>query len=57
MIALPIILVGPAEEAGMKVPEDIDNYDAKRYPHWHVFYHRSWVYLCPFQIAIGIMRE
>ena len=37
MIALPIMLVGPAEEAGMKVPENPDEYDSVDYPHWHVF--------------------
>ena len=37
MIAFPGMLVKPAEEAGMKVPKDPDEYNSSDYPHWHVF--------------------
>ena len=37
MIADPILLVKPAEEAGISVPLDVDHYDEKDYPHWDVF--------------------
>jgi hypothetical protein len=37
MIAFDEMLVKPAEEAGIKVPSDLENYDANEYPHWKVF--------------------
>ena len=37
MIAHPGLLLGPAKQAGMKVPEDLDDYEVSEYPHWHVY--------------------
>ncbi len=37
MIAFPSLLVQPAEQAGIPVPEDIENYDPDEYPYWNVF--------------------
>lgn len=37
MIAIPALLVNPAEEAGMKVPDDPEDFDAEEFPHFHVF--------------------
>jgi len=37
MIAFPSMLIYPAKNAGMKVPEDADNYDPNEFPHFHVF--------------------
>lgn len=37
MIAYPEMLVGPAEEAGIKVPSDVENYNVSQFPHWHMF--------------------
>lgn len=37
MFAFPSLLVKAAEDAGMKVPKDPDNYNAATYPHFHVF--------------------
>lgn len=37
MIAYPELLVGPAEEAGIKVPPDVENYNDSQFPHWHMF--------------------
>lgn len=42
MIAFPEMLVGPAEQAGMKVPlhegkHDLDNFDSNKYPHFRVY--------------------
>ena len=37
MIAFPEMLVKPARDAGMMVPEDPDDYDAATFPHWHVY--------------------
>lgn len=31
------MLVGPAEKAGMKVPENVDNFDRNEYPHFAVY--------------------
>lgn len=31
------MLVGPAKEAGMTVPEDVDSYDKDKFPHFDVF--------------------
>jgi hypothetical protein len=37
MIAFAPMLIGPAQEAGMKVPEDAENFVAKDFPHFAVF--------------------
>lgn len=37
MIALPRMLVKAATEAGIEVPEDLDNYDPHQYPYWRVY--------------------
>jgi hypothetical protein len=37
MIAFPEMLINPAKEAGMKVPENADKFDAKKFPHFQVF--------------------
>jgi hypothetical protein len=37
MISTPAMLVRPAEKAGIKVPQNLDNYDKARFPHFHVF--------------------
>ena len=37
MLTFPQLLVPAAKNAGVKVPEDLDNYDAREYPHWHVY--------------------
>lgn len=37
MLAFPSMLVEPAIKAGMKVPEDSDNFDPNEYPHFQVF--------------------
>lgn len=37
MMAFPCMLVKAAQQAGMKVPNDPDDFSAKEYPHFHVF--------------------
>lgn len=37
MIAFPSMLIEPAKTAGMKVPNDPDDYDAEYFPHFDVF--------------------
>ena len=37
MIAFPGILAAAAEQAGMKVPPDAENFKPADYPHFHVF--------------------
>jgi hypothetical protein len=37
MICFPEGLVGPAEQAGIKVPDDLESFDANAFPHWHVY--------------------
>ncbi len=37
MIAFPGMLVEPAKQAGMKVPEDPDNFNPDEYPHWNIY--------------------
>lgn len=37
MIALPEMLVGPAEEAGIKVPADVRDFDPHEYPYFQVY--------------------
>lgn len=37
MMVYPGMLVGAAEDAGMKVPPDTENYDPKEYPHFDLF--------------------
>ena len=36
-LAFPIMLVPHAKAAGMKVPEDVDEFDGNDFPHFHVF--------------------
>ena len=37
MIAYPELLVGPAQEAGITVPENPREYDHAKFPHWDVY--------------------
>jgi hypothetical protein len=37
MIAFPELLVAPAKTAGIKVPEDVDNYNKENFPHFYIF--------------------
>ena len=37
MIAFPGLLLSPAEEAGLKVPEDPEDFDSEEFPHFQVF--------------------
>ena len=37
MIAFPSLLVAPAKEAGIKVPENLDVYVPDDFMQWHVF--------------------
>lgn len=37
MIAEPAGLVGPAKEAGIAIPEDLEEFDPEEYPHWDAF--------------------
>lgn len=37
MIAFPSMLVGCAKEAGIDVPNDIENYDPEGYMKWHIY--------------------
>ena len=37
MIAIASALVQAAEDAGIKVPENLEDFDSDAYPHWHVF--------------------
>lgn len=37
MFAFPSMLVNPAKEAGMKVPEDAENFDPHDFPHFQVY--------------------
>ena len=37
MIAFAGMLIGPAKEAGMKIPIDADNFNPKKYPHFDIF--------------------
>lgn len=37
MIAFPMMLMAPAQEAGIKVPPDADDFDRNEYPHFAVF--------------------
>ena len=48
MIAIPEMLVEPANQAGIKVPEDIDNYNPDEFPHWHVFLNVQIGISCPY---------
>lgn len=47
MIIFPFLLARAAEEAGMKVPEDTENFDAATFPHFWVF--------C--QVQLGVPME
>lgn len=37
MIAVDFALVEAAKEAGMKVPENLEDYGKDKYPHWFVY--------------------
>ena len=37
MIAFPGMIADAAEQAGIKVPQDLENYDPQEFPHWTVF--------------------
>jgi hypothetical protein len=37
MIAYAEMLVVPANQAGMKVPPDLKNFNKEQYPHWFVY--------------------
>lgn len=37
MIAVPSLLAGPAQAAGIEVPPDTDNFDAEQFLRFHVF--------------------
>lgn len=37
MLAFPGMLINPAKQAGMKVPEDADNFDPNEFPHFKAF--------------------
>ena len=37
MLVYPGMLVGAAEQAGMKVPPNVDQYDPTEYPHFDLF--------------------
>lgn len=37
MIVFPGMLVASATKAGMKVPEDPDEFDPEQFPHFHAF--------------------
>ena len=37
MKAFPEMIAPAAEEAGIKLPPDLENYEASQYPHWLVF--------------------
>lgn len=37
MMAFPEMIVGAAIQAGIKVPEDLSEYDKQEYPHWNVY--------------------
>lgn len=37
MIAFPQMLVSAAEQACITVPENVDDFDKEKFPHWTVF--------------------
>ncbi len=37
MIAVRALLAGPAREAGIKLPDDLDEFDLEEYPHWAAY--------------------
>lgn len=37
MLAFPGMIADAAVRAGIKVPDDLDEYDPLKYPHWHIF--------------------
>ncbi|KKN40820.1 hypothetical protein LCGC14_0729620 [marine sediment metagenome] len=37
MLVFPEMLMGAAEQAGMKTPSDSDNFNPKKFPHFQVF--------------------
>jgi hypothetical protein len=37
MIAFPGMLLSPAEKAGMKIPDNVEDFDRNEFPHFFVF--------------------
>lgn len=37
MLAFIEMLIKPAEDAGMKIPDNLEDYDANEYPHFYVY--------------------
>ena len=37
MISFPSLLLSHAQNAGIKAPSNVDDYDAEQYPHFHVY--------------------
>jgi hypothetical protein len=37
MMLFPGMLIGACEKSGIKVPENVDEYDPEKYPHFYVF--------------------
>lgn len=37
MLAFPMLLVSPAQEAGITVPKNLDDFDPEQFPRFHVF--------------------
>ena len=33
---MPELLIPAAKSAGIKLPNDLENFDSEQYPHWHV---------------------
>lgn len=46
MIAIHIGLAGPAAEAGIEMPEDLENYNNDEYLRWHIF--------CTMQLGVSM---
>jgi len=37
MIAFPVMLVEPASQAGIDIPDDLESYDTEKYSRFHLF--------------------
>jgi len=37
MIAFPAMLIEPAKKAGIKIPDNVDDYDKEKFAHFFVF--------------------
>jgi signal recognition particle subunit SEC65 len=37
MIMFPDMIAEAAEEAGIKLPHDLEEYNPEEFPHWHVY--------------------